>query len=100
MDKKRAAALAGVMYYLQQEAAEREAESVRLGMCSRRSGWSVYGRKAVARGRTMVQGRRIRRFLAGVYHASSVHPNAHLEIRKAPPTSVRSTMAGRQTNTD
>ena len=63
MDKKRAAALAGVMYYLQQEADEREDESVRMGMRRRRSGWSTYGRNAVARGRLMVQGRRIRRAL-------------------------------------
>ena len=84
MDKKRAAALAGVMYYLQQEAAERETESVRMGMRSRPNGWSAYGRKAIARGRMMVQGRRIRRFLAGVYHASGTHPNAGLKIRRAP----------------
>ena len=63
MDKKRAAAIAGVMYYLQQEADEREDESVRMGMRRRRRGWSAYGRKAVARGRHMVQGRRIRRSL-------------------------------------
>ena len=61
MDRKRAAAIAGVMYYLQQEADEREDESVRMGMRRRRSGWSAYGRKAVARGRHMVQVRRIRR---------------------------------------
>ena len=64
MDKKRAAALAGVMYYLQQEADEREDEFLRMGTNGRRSGWSAHGRKAVARGRMMVQGRRIRRFLA------------------------------------
>lgn len=60
MDEKRAAAIAGVMYYLQQEADEREDESVRLGMRSRSSGWSAQGRKAVTRGRHMVQGHRIR----------------------------------------
>ena len=62
MDKKRAAAVLGVMYYLQQEADEREDESARAGVRSS-SGWSAYGRKAVARGRHMVQGRRIRRSL-------------------------------------
>ena len=64
MDERRAAALAGVMYYLQQEAEEREAESVRMSTC-RRSDWSAYGRNAVARGRHTVQGRRIRRFVTG-----------------------------------
>ena len=63
MDEKRAAAIAGVMYYLQQEADEREDELVRMGMRGRRSGWSAYGRKAVARGRQVVQSRRLRRSL-------------------------------------
>ena len=63
MDVKRAAAIAGVMDYLQQEADEREDESVRMRRSS--SGWSAYGRKAVARGRLAVQRRRIRRSLAG-----------------------------------
>ncbi|MDP6776833.1 MAG: hypothetical protein QGI83_08710 [Candidatus Latescibacteria bacterium] len=62
MNKKRAAAIAGVMFYLHQEAQERGDESVRMGM-RRLHGWSVYGRKAVARGRLMVQGRRARKSL-------------------------------------
>jgi len=61
VDKKRAAAITGVMYYLQAEAEEREHESVELGSRRRRNGWSAYGRNAVARGRQMVQGRRFRR---------------------------------------
>jgi hypothetical protein len=58
MDRKRAAALAAVMHYLQQEAAELEAELLDGG--TRGSGWSASGRKALARGRQMVQSRRIR----------------------------------------
>lgn len=61
MDKKRAAAITGVMYYLQAEAEEREHESVELDSRRRRSGWSAYGRNAVARGRQMEKGRRFRR---------------------------------------
>ncbi|MFC1582207.1 hypothetical protein ACFL4W_01585 [Planctomycetota bacterium] len=60
MDPKRAAAMAGVMYYMQQEAEELEDESRQLGSRRRRSGWSAYGRNAVARGCQMVQGRRFR----------------------------------------
>ena len=61
MDKKRAAAIAGAIHYLQAEAEEREHESAVLDSRRRRSGWSAYGRNAVARGRRMVQGRRRRR---------------------------------------
>ncbi len=66
MNQKRAAAIAGVMFFLQQEADEREDEFARMDTHQRRNGWSAYGRNAVARGRYMVQGRRIRRSLTGV----------------------------------
>ena len=77
MDKKRAAAVAGAMFYLQQEADERE-ESARRGMRRSRSDWSTYGRKAVARGRHMVQARRIRRSVTG---ALSRRQNSKLWIK-------------------
>jgi len=60
MDKKRVAAITGVIYYLHAEAEERERESVELGSRRRPSGWSAYGRNAVARGHQMVQVRRFR----------------------------------------
>ena len=77
MDKKRAAAILGVMYYLQQEADESGDESARAAMRRSSSGWSAYGRKAVARGRQMVQGRRIRRF-----SGTSNEQNFRLRVKK------------------
>ena len=66
METKKAAAVTGVMYYLQQEAEEQEQESVEMASRRHRSGWSAYGRNTVARGRQMVQGRRFRKNIASL----------------------------------
>ena len=65
MNSKRAAAIAGVMFYLKQEAQEREQEHLRTGSAGLRGGWSVHGRRAVARARQMVQRGRKRRCVRG-----------------------------------
>ncbi len=78
MNQKRAAAIAGVMFFLQQEADEREDEFARMDTHQRRNGWSAYGRNAVARGRLRVQGRRIRRVLPGARAGRGYRPGVAL----------------------